>query len=364
MKKKLIKLHGNCCIVEGINRAIIIDLQRPTYHLVPLSLVGMFDNKGVLKVDLENSSLNQDEIDIFNSYIEFLMINDLIFELDSDEIDNFPKINFSWDYPALISNAIIDIDSFDINSIKRIFMQFQDLGIKHIEIRFFNIISNHVLYLLNKLVIESQLYSIRLLLKYSDNLENSIFSLSPKINAIILHNASENRILRESKNFSGLILAIEEKILNSTQCGQIHYNYFSSQISHFTEAQQYNTCLNRKIAIDAEGNIKNCPSMTKCYGNIRDTTLMEAIEKPGFKDCWTIRKDDTVKCRDCEFRYICTDCRAYTDDPEHALTPDAEGLYSSPLKCGYDPYTCTWEEWSTHPLKQKAIDFYEMRDIL
>jgi hypothetical protein len=39
-------------------------------------------------------------------------------------------------------------------------------------------------------------------------------------------------------------------------------------------------------------------------------------------------------------------------------------MYSKPLKCGYNPYTCEWEEWSTNPLKQKAIDYYGMREVL
>lgn len=48
--------------------------------------------------------------------------------------------------------------------------------------------------------------------------------------------------------------------------------------------------------------------------------------------------------------------QTYIDNPDDT--------YSAPLKCGYDPYTCEWEEWSTNPLKQKAIDFYGMREIL
>lgn len=61
-------------------------------------------------------------------------------------------------------------------------------------------------------------------------------------------------------------------------------------------------------------------------------------------------------CKDCEFRYICTDCRAYVEDPDDIL--------SKPLKCGYNPYTGEWSEWSTNPLKQKAIDFYGMNNFV
>ena len=57
-------------------------------------------------------------------------------------------------------------------------------------------------------------------------------------------------------------------------------------------------------------------------------------------------------CKDCEFRYICTDCRAYIEDPNDIL--------SKPLKCGYNPYTAEWSEWSRNPLKQKAIEQYRI----
>lgn len=61
-------------------------------------------------------------------------------------------------------------------------------------------------------------------------------------------------------------------------------------------------------------------------------------------------------CKDCEFRHICTDCRAYIEDPDD--------IYSKPLKCGYNPYTGEWAEWSTNPLKQKAIQYYGMEELM
>jgi len=68
-------------------------------------------------------------------------------------------------------------------------------------------------------------------------------------------------------------------------------------------------------------NIKNCPSMKESFGNIKDTTLEEALNKHGFKKYWNIKKDDVTKCKDCEFRYICTDCRAYIADPSDIFHP-------------------------------------------
>jgi SPASM domain peptide maturase of grasp-with-spasm system len=149
---------------------------------------------------------------------------------------------------------------------------------------------------------------------------------------------------------------VEEKIANNKHCGVIHPTYFSINIETFTESQHHNTCLNRKISIDENGEIKNCPSMAKSYGNIKDTKLIDVVNNPEFQKVWHIKKDEITKCKDCEFRHICTDCRAYIENPDD--------IYSAPLKCGYDPYTGVWEEWSTNPLKQKAIEFYGMQELV
>ncbi len=78
-------------------------------------------------------------------------------------------------------------------------------------------------------------------------------------------------------------------------------------------------------------------------------------DQPGFKKYWDINKDKIYVCKDCEFRYICTDCRAYVEDPEDIL--------SKPLKCGYNPYTGEWSEWSKNVLKTKAILNYKLDHI-
>lgn len=101
--------------------------------------------------------------------------------------------------------------------------------------------------------------------------------------------------------------------------------------------------------------------MPESYGNIKDTTLEEALNKPGFKKYWNVTKDMIEVCKDCEFRYVCTDCRAYT---ERTTFDKKEIDLSKPLKCGYNPYTNEWAEWSTNPLKQKAIEYYGMQDLV
>jgi SPASM domain peptide maturase of grasp-with-spasm system len=118
-------------------------------------------------------------------------------------------------------------------------------------------------------------------------------------------------------------------------CGRIHPGYFAIDLETFAEGQRHNTCLNRKISIDARGEIKNCPSMARSFGNLRDTSLHSALAQRDFAALWSINKDQIAICKDCEFRYVCTDCRAYL--------ADERDLYSKPSKCTYDPYTAEWQ---------------------
>ena len=103
---------------------------------------------------------------------------------------------------------------------------------------------------------------------------------------------------------------------------------------HFTESQHHNTCLNRKLCIDKDGYIKNCPYMNHHFGHISNTNIEEVVQLPEFQQWWHIKKDEIDVCKDCEFRHMCTDCRALIKDPGN--------VYSQPSKCTYNPYICKW----------------------
>lgn len=64
--------------------------------------------------------------------------------------------------------------------------------------------------------------------------------------------------------------------------------------------------------------------------------------------------------KDFEFRYVFTDCRDYTE----RTTFNNEIDLPKPLKCDYIPYTREWSEWITNPLKEKAIEYYRMQEVV
>jgi len=354
----VLQLFECCRLVCGAKNSLLIDLQRNTYRKVPNQLAELIDFSSGKSIEEIKANYSDEFKEIVDENIQILLDEEYLFFTNNPEW--FTEMDLTWDEPRPISNAIIDINKKSNHDFDKIWRQLSCLGCEHIQIRAFdyidlNIIEEYINQIKNKRII-----SIDLILLYNSKSSNQDYidfvHRQPRIHSVLLHGALSDNLVFEPSTGMGFVFSLKNIISSETHCGMVDNSLFNIHIKSFTESIHHNSCLDRKISIDAEGNIKNCPSMKESFGNIRDTTLAEAIEKPGFKKYWDINKDKIRVCKDCEFRYICTDCRAYVEDPEDFL--------SKPLKCGYNPYTGEWSEWSTNPLKQKAIDFYGMREMM
>jgi SPASM domain peptide maturase of grasp-with-spasm system len=356
------KLYANCIPVKGISSSIICDIQKGSYWKIPNLLASILDaiqNNGLTIEALKAHYSNEYDAGI-DSYFDFLINLGLGFYTDTPE--SFPPLSLEWDWPADVTNAILDVYSLDDYPVETALMQLSELGCSAVQLRFYTFEKLDRIYSTLAPFAKSRIKSFELVLKYGEDLSHEnllhFYKQNLKISSLVFHSCPEDKTetIREWDMDRFDVIFIRNKITSSLNCGVINKIQFSSNLSLFTESQHHNSCLNRKIAIDVDGSIKNCPSLPQSFGNIKETQLREALEHPDFKKYWNITKDQIEVCKDCEFRYICTDCRAYTENPDDN--------YSKPLKCGYNPYTNTWEEWSTHPLKQQAIDYYGMRKIL
>jgi SPASM domain peptide maturase of grasp-with-spasm system len=182
------------------------------------------------------------------------------------------------------------------------------------------------------------------------------------IGSLILHSANEDRRLvvdRGTRGSSAALTAVEiklstKKLESHLDCGTITTGaLLVPSTPTFNELRHFNGCLNRKISVDASGHVRNCPAMSKSFGRHEGVALSEIAAQAGFQTAWRARKDEIEVCRDCPYRYACTDCRAFLEDP------DAED--SKPLKCGYDPYTDSWTDWRARPNAMATMEEYRKR---
>lgn len=350
--KKAFHLHACCMLVKGARRSTICDLQRMDFEFIPNALYEILTTqrgKSLNEVKENHDTSHHSTID---EYFEFLVSRNFGFWCDTDDLARFPDIELDWERPEKITNALIDVSSAS-HDFSKISSELSHLGCKALQLRFFCQKPLAEIAEILGCFSKSTIRHIDLILTYNPEInipdyERLCFE-NQRIFSVLVH-SSPNESLSEFESTLAHIQHTKVVIDSSKHCGKIGPSSFYTNIDLFTESQKHNSCLNRKISVHEHGEIKNCPSMTNSYGNVSSVSLSEAIAAKNFKDAWGISKDQIKTCKDCEFRHVCTDCRAYLEDPQD--------IFSKPLKCGYDPYTATWSDWASNPLKQKGIRFY------
>lgn len=110
-----------------------------------------------------------------------------------------------------------------------------------------------------------------------------------------------------------------------------------TNLYQFFHNSKLHPCLGGSITITCNGNVIPCPMLReKVIGNVEKEELYDLFgeKKEEIEKYWNLTLDHVEKCKMCEFRYACTDCRAL----EKKLTGD---LYGKKL-CNYDPEKGKW----------------------
>lgn len=333
------KLFACCIAVKGALRSSICDLQREEVKLIPNSLYTILTEHQHQTYSQIQQAYDYDET--LDEYFDFLVDNELGFWTDTPEF--FPALDMTWQTHSIINNAIIDVDAHSNHDFANIFAQLEELGCDHVQLRYYSEMSQASIEAHLASTKQSRLKSIELVVKYGKEFQLSnaeaLMTAHSRVHNLVLHQAPESgmhKVMKDNTHFAiGQVMLIPNEITSADHCGVIDPFYFSVDTKTFTESQQFNTCLNKKIGIDTQGEIKNCPSLQQSFGNIAHVSLHQAVLQKDFKHLWEINKDQVEICKDCEFRHICTDCRAFIQNSENE--------YSKPSKCNYDPYTATWQ---------------------
>lgn len=136
--------------------------------------------------------------------------------------------------------------------------------------------------------------------------------------------------------FPGIHWVVREK--NPQRCLAIstisgEFEGVDERIRRFNK--QYNSCWGRKVAVTADHHVRPCIYSQLTVGKLDKADPDELVEK--LKPYWEITKDKVEKCKECEFRYVCFDCR-------EIARRQGNDLYAANPNCGYNPQTGTWSE--------------------
>jgi SPASM domain peptide maturase of grasp-with-spasm system len=321
--------------VKGAARSIIYDLQRNKYDFVPNILFDILKNLCQMKIGEIRDYYHDKYNEILDEYFSFLLIHEYGF-LTNDP-NHFPELSRDFYSAEAISNCIIDIDEHSKHNYLEISSQLDSLNCKALQLRLYHKIKLIDIEEVLLCFISNRITYIEMMLPFQNELTeefiDKLSKLNPRLLKVIVYESPFTK-QQSTKAMGTQMLFVKKSINAEKDCGITNPSYFVIDIGMFTESHQFNSCLNKKISINRDGEIMNCPSMKVSYGNISNTGLKEVATSESFKVPWMIKKDNITICKDCEFRYMCVDCRAFVQNPQELL--------SKPLKCKYDPYTATF----------------------
>ncbi len=117
-----------------------------------------------------------------------------------------------------------------------------------------------------------------------------------------------------------------------------------------------NSCLTGKITITDNGDVLPCIfSRSVIMGNVLKKGSLKNVLETNVDEVWGITKDDVLVCQDCEYRYVCHDCRPMAEGAS-----GGRGTYkTSPFpRCTYNPYEGEWGG-GVWKLDEKGSPYYD-----
>ncbi len=323
------KLFACCIIVEGVSSSLIYDVQRNKFYDLPNDYLDILYSSKINDITTikKNFGYSSEAIDIFfNNFIK----EEIGFYTKSP--NSFPEINLTWDSPYHITNSIIELDfekSFNFASVIR---QLDSLACYAIQIRLLSIFT---IDFINELVAyfkNSRFMHIEILILYESIKLESLIDLiknEARLYRIMIYAGLEDKILL-SEPISNKSIIQFRKDIRLDQEEIINIGRFTTNVEMFSEAQEHNLGLNRKVCIDKNGEIKSYLSHDFSYGNVNNVPIIDIIKKNEFREKWTIKNDNIEICMDCKYRYACIS--------NSDIIEREDKIYKTNY-CNYDPYS-------------------------
>src|SRR5262249_6930102 len=132
-------------------------------------------------------------------------------------------------------------------------------------------------------------------------------------------------------------------------------------IAHYASGH---SCLLGKIAITEFGDVLPCIfTRNHTVGNLLvSRALAPIVRGAALRRMWRATKDQVLVCRDCEYRYVCFDCRPLS---EASAAGRADYLHAPYPRCTYNPYTGEWAAglWKVDEGGEPAYDRSQAAEI-
>lgn len=321
-----IYIYPNVKFVKGYKRNLIYDLYKGEYYSISDSYYCFFKDKP-LEINIHHQKYLYKGKNI-TGFIKFVIDRNL--GILSKVKLFFNEIDLNLSLPNYIYNIQIEISSimFDI----RIFFNvIEELGVQNIDFFLLDDFNKKAIESYLRLLSNTKIRSIRIVLyeKINENYLKKLIDLNAKIIIVEIYNSTDYK----SYNYRGTDI--------------IEYNYFHKKdlvfqrpnILLYSESIKFNTYFYKYLFVSGQGEVKMNPYSINDFiliDTIKDYHILEEfILTDKYNPYKTIHKDMIDICKDCEFRYLCVDCR----EP----IQKNETLWCYKSECDYNPYIVKWK---------------------
>jgi SPASM domain peptide maturase of grasp-with-spasm system len=331
------KLFASCIIVKGKSCSVISDIERSSLYDLPNDFLEVLELSKTKSIEqIKNIFKNELDSEI-NDFFEKFVKEEIGFY--TSEPASFPEIDLTWDSPNLITNSIIEIDTFSNFDFNDIFFQLNSLGTKAIQLRFLYPPDIDYLEFLLHFFKTSRINHIEILVAYNETIKiEDLYELVNKhkrLVRIMIYSSPIEELIKHENQLINNVIVFFKKDIRVDSSEKITLDRFKTNIISFSEAQKHNLGLNRKICIDKEGYLKNYLTHSTSFGNIFRDKITDIVRKKEFQEKWFISNDLIDKCCDCQYRYFCV---------SNSDIIKEKGIYFKNDICTFNTNANTWEE--------------------
>ncbi len=314
------RLPASLELVEGSRGALLCDLQRGKAYAVPRSLAprlraGLWPRP---RSPGESRWLRAAEAELGLGLADRLAAP-------------LPRRSLAWEHPSAILDAVIDVDRSSAHDFAAIFAALSEVGCEHALLRLQRPDALALFDgILPSLDDAPPLFLEVWLAGGAARVDELIARAArwSRVTAIVLFGQAEAYTWASPRSGIGTVLTQTEALdLSSTPAPGAGSMLLRDEL--FRLSRDHHPVFSRKLAIGADGELRNAPGLERSFGPLGARPVRELIASPEFRRLGMIPRERIAGCSECEFRRACADRR----EPHLG----ADGRYHHRSRCTLDP---------------------------
>lgn len=350
-----ITLYPNIIPVRGYGRSVLMDLYMGKFLFIPNYFCDFLLENQSQKLQWKDfvniGDSESDQIEI-TELVKYLIEADILVEVDPDLLEGLSVEHPTKTEDSLINDCIIELSAESNWNLGYFLSEIDRIGVKFLEIRFLDFEAFEEFRPLIQLALQQHAIEfLHMIVPFATKLDQILMSEMldfRRLNQLTIYDSPVEFRL-EGVPFQ-INFSTQANIDHST-CGCVDPAYFGYNAPSYYDKRKNNSCLSHKLSIDQYGDIRNCPSKKDSFGKLSDIDLERTIRLKEFQKEWHITKESILICSECEFRWMCSDCRVFIQDESNPL--------SKPSKCGYNPFISLWKDEENYLSEQDCGIYIE-----